>query len=207
MANVKKRPLYILAMVIGGIVIAAVALTGVLADSGGSDKGDRAAANPTAAPASTAAGQAPSSSATAGSGSGSSIAPGEPTPPAGATARPPTASQTPLPPSPTPVPGTMRVLAPVQSADIAVLTSFPPQYAVKVAAGLPNGCAKADGYEVTQSGSDLRVAVYNTMPSGPVACTQIFGTYDLTINLGSNFVTGQDYRVNVNGKMLTFKAQ
>lgn len=202
----KKRPLYIVTIVIAGVVVAAVALTGVLADSGGSDKAGGTVANPTVAPASTADGQPPSRTGTAGSGSGSSIAPGEPTPPPGTT-RPPAASATPLPASPTPAPGTMRVLAPVQSADMAVLTSFPPQYAVKVTAGLPSGCAKADGSEVTQSGNEIRVAVYNTMPSGPIACTQIFGTYDLTINLGSNFVTGQDYRVSVNGKMLTFKAQ
>jgi hypothetical protein len=204
-ANVKKRPLYIVAIVVAGVVIAAVALTGVLAAGGGSNQSGGAGTNPTAAPASTAGGQPPLRTATA-SGSGSSIAPGEPTPPPGTT-RPPAASATPLPASPTPAPGTMRVLAPVQSADMAVLTSFPPQYAVKVTAGLPSGCAKADGSEVTQSGNEIRVAVYNTMPSGPIACTQIFGTYDLTINLGSNFVTGQDYRVSVNGKMLTFTAQ
>ena len=101
----------------------------------------------------------------------------------------------------------MRVLAPIDAASVAVLESFPPQYRLQVKAGLPSGCARADGYEVSRSGNDIRVAVYNTLPTGNVACTAIYGTYDLGIDLGSGFASGQEYRVNVNGTVVTFKAQ
>jgi hypothetical protein len=190
-----------------GIAVVAIALTVVLASNGGSGGGSSAGppSTETGTPTSTAT-KTPAPGPTASITAVTSPPSGQDTP---------VSSRTPAPaPSPTAVPTpagpgqvTIRVLAPIQSVDIAVLTSFPPQYVVKVSAGLPNGCAKADGYEKTQAGNDIRIVVYNTMPAGDVACTQIFSSYDLSINLGSSFTPGQDYRLDVNGKIATFKAQ
>ena len=83
-----------------------------------------------------------------------------------------------------------RVLAPIDATDIRVLESFPPQYMLNVIAGLPNGCARADGYQVDRTGDTVRVRIYNTMPVGKVICTQIYGTYELNIPLGSDFQSG-----------------
>jgi len=100
-----------------------------------------------------------------------------------------------------------RVLAPIEQADILVLESFPPQYTLHVVAGLPSGCAKPAGHEVTRSGDVIRVRVYNSMPVGDVACTMIYGTYELNIPLGSDFRSGRDYVVEVNDRRLTLRAQ
>jgi len=108
---------------------------------------------------------------------------------------------------PTPEPGRERVLAPIDAADIAVLESFPPQYMLHVVAGLPNGCARAAGYNVGRVGDTIRVLVYNTLPVGDVACTMIYGTYELNIPLGSDFRSGRDYVVEVNDRRLTLRAQ
>ena len=103
--------------------------------------------------------------------------------------------------------GRERVLAPIEQADILVLESFPPQYTLHVVAGLPNGCARAAGHEVTRSGDVIRVRVYNSMPTGDVVCTMIYGTYELNIGLGSDFQSGRQYRVEVNDQVLTLDAQ
>jgi hypothetical protein len=100
-----------------------------------------------------------------------------------------------------------RVLAPIDAASIRVLESHPPQYVLDVTAGLPNGCARASGYDVDRLGDTVRVRVYNTMPTGKVACTLIYGTYQLNIPLGSDFQSGREYRVDVNGQLLTLRAQ
>jgi len=209
--RLKTRPLFWLAAGALAIALAAVALGAVLANEGGSGDSASTGPGPTATPRlidpDNRSGQP-----TATSGPG--IAPGEPTPPPRPD-QPTTNRDTPTRPAPSPtrvpggsqVPGTMRVLAPIETAQVAILESFPPQYRLQVKAGLPSGCARADGYEVTKSGNDVRVAVYNTLPTGNIACTAIYGIYGLSIDLGGGFVSGQEYRVNVNGTMVTFKAQ
>ena len=98
----------------------------------------------------------------------------------------------------------VRVVAPIESAEIAVVGT-PGGYAVKGVAGLPGGCARQGGSEVTQSGNSFKVSVYNTMPAVEQACTRIYGYYDYTIALG-NTTPGTTYTVDVNGKVLTFTA-
>jgi hypothetical protein len=104
-------------------------------------------------------------------------------------------------------PGTERVLAPIDGADILVLESFPAQYLLRVLAGLPGGCAAAAGHDLSRSGDTIRVQVYNSMPTGPVACTMIYGTYELNVPLGSDFQSGREYVIEVNDKRLTLRAQ
>ena len=47
--------------------------------------------------------------------------------------------------------------------------------------------------------------VLNSMPTGDVACTMIYGTYELTLDLGRDFRAGGTYTVNVNGRTTTLK--
>lgn len=85
--------------------------------------------------------------------------------------------------------------------------SFPPQYAVAIKAGLPSGCAKAAGYSVSRSGNVIKLVVMNSNAAGGVACTLIYGMYDINASLGSDFVSGQTYTVEVNDKSISFVAQ
>lgn len=104
-----------------------------------------------------------------------------------------------------PTPGRHTVAAPIDSLDVVIRESNPPQVTLKVKAGLPGGCAQKDSHSVTRSGSTFTVSVLNSMPTGNPICTMIYGQYDLDIDLGRDLVVGTTYTVHVNDKTTTFK--
>jgi hypothetical protein len=100
------------------------------------------------------------------------------------------------------------VEAPIDGLDIAVLESFPPQYMLTVHAGLPSGCAQRYGSEIARYGDVITVTVLNSMPAiQNMACTMIYGTYEVNLNLGGDFEPGVTYTVQVNDQETTFTAQ
>jgi hypothetical protein len=103
--------------------------------------------------------------------------------------------------------GRHTVAAPIEGLDIRVMESFPPQYMLHMRAGLPRGCAKQDSHSLSRVGGTITVTVLNSMPNGDPPCTMIYGTYELNINLGTDFVSGSTYTVRVNDKATTFTAQ
>lgn len=104
-----------------------------------------------------------------------------------------------------PTPGRQTVPAPIDEVEVVIRESAPPQVALKVKAGLPSGCAQRDSHSVSRSGDTFTVTILNSMPTGNPICTMIYGTYDLTIELGSDFRIGGTYTVQVNDKTTTFK--
>ena len=78
---------------------------------------------------------------------------------------------------------------------------------LSVRAGLPSGCAEKNRHELSRSAEAVVVTVLNWMPTGNLACTAIYGSYELSINLGSDFRRGTTYQVTVNDKTTTFVAQ
>jgi hypothetical protein len=108
--------------------------------------------------------------------------------------------------SPSP-PDRQAVPAPIDGLDVRVLESNPPQYVLSVRAGLPSGCAEQNRHELSRSAEAVVVTVLNWMPTGNPACTAIYGSYELNINLGSDFRSGTTYQVSVNDKTTTFVAQ
>jgi hypothetical protein len=105
--------------------------------------------------------------------------------------------------------GRTLVDAPIDELELIVRESAPPQYAVRIVSGLPNGCAEfADARVTGRSGNETKVQVRNTIPSDPnVVCTAIYGTHEEIVDLGSDFTSGQSYVVRVNDKTLEFTAQ
>src|SRR5688500_12400582 len=97
------------------------------------------------------------------------------------------ATDNPLSPSP---PGRQAVAAPIDRLDVRVLESSPPQYVVSVRAGLPSGCAERNRHETERVAEAIRVTVLNWMPTGNRPCTLIYGSYELNINVGSDFRSG-----------------
>jgi hypothetical protein len=165
-----------------------------------------------------------------GSGDAGVTPTGTPTPPAPAapagraTPPPDTTSATPLPSpdgsatsSDTPAAATAtisvppdreRVLAPIDAADIVVRESSPPQYAVHLVSGLPNGCTLFAGITTARAGDEITITVENSVPRDKnIACTQIYGTREATVDLGSDFTPGTTYTVRVNDRTLTFTAE
>jgi len=102
-----------------------------------------------------------------------------------------------------------RAIALFEGATMVVAESYPPQYFLQVKYGLPNGCARPGGHEVSRQGKSVALTVYYETPADPnILCTQNYRIGDLSIALGSDFTPGQGYEVVVNGKKaLTFTAQ
>jgi hypothetical protein len=98
-------------------------------------------------------------------------------------------------------------LAPIDGLDVRVLESHPPQYMVSVRAGLPSGCAERNRHEIKREADAITVTVLNWMPADNPPCTMIYGSYELQINLGSDFRPGTTYSVSVNDKRTDFVAQ
>ena len=110
----------------------------------------------------------------------------------------------PLSPSPS---GRQEVLAPIDHLDVRILESSPPQYVLSVRAGLPSGCAEKNRHETERVAEAITVTVLNWMPTGSTACTMIYGSYELNINVGSDFRPGTTYSVAVNDKRTAFVAE
>lgn len=99
-------------------------------------------------------------------------------------------------------------LAPIDGAEMVVRESAPTQYAVHVTSGLPSGCAEFADATATRTADEFTITVRNTVPSDPeIACTQIYGTHETTIELGTAFVSGTHYLVRVNDRTVEFTAQ
>ena len=110
----------------------------------------------------------------------------------------------PLSPSPS---ERQAVLAPIDGLDVRVLESSPPQYVLNVRAGLPSGCAEKNRHETGRVAEVITVTVLNWIPAGNSPCTLIYGSYELNINVGSDFRPGTTYSVVVNDKRTTFVAK
>jgi hypothetical protein len=168
----------------------------------------------TSAPVDGASGAAPGSPAVPPS-SGNGVSPPsppndlplKPAPDAPVSNQPDTSPAAPPAQGPPPVPaGRQRVLAPIDGLDVLVRESFPPQYALQVQAGLPGGCAREAGYEISRSGARIEVSVFNSMPAEPTICTMIYGMYRLSIPL-TDLQPGTTYTVVVNDKSTIFTTQ
>ena len=102
--------------------------------------------------------------------------------------------------------------SPIESAEIMVLESVPPQYQLRVVSGLPkgSGCSQFNGYEIRRSESnDIEVIVtHHEVADRMVMCTADFPIVETFVPLGSDFVSGEKYTVRVNSdKVTSFSAQ
>ena len=102
--------------------------------------------------------------------------------------------------------------SPIQSAEIVILESFPPQYHLRVVSGLPkgSGCSQFNGYEVRRSeANEIEVVVtHHEVADRLVVCTADFPIVETNIPLGSGFESGEKYTIRVNSDTTTaFVAQ
>ena len=103
--------------------------------------------------------------------------------------------------------------APIESAEVVELESFPVQYLLQIVAGLENSCieshsAQAVATAAVDGRNVVEVQVLNQIGPPGTVCAEIYRTYDENINLGSDFESGSEWDVEVNGELLTsFTAQ
>jgi hypothetical protein len=111
--------------------------------------------------------------------------------------------------SPTPSSDRKTVDAPIDGLKMIVRESFPPQYAVRITSGLPDGCHQFEAAEIIRRVlPTITIHVTNTTAADPnTACAQVYGTHETVVELGSDFVSGTEYTVLVNDQHTTFTAQ
>lgn len=105
--------------------------------------------------------------------------------------------------------GRKVVEAPIDDLELLVRESFPPQYAVRIVSGLPNGCAEFhEAKVVSETDRAFEIRVTNTVPADDrVACTMVYGQHESVVELGSDLRSGQEYVVKVNDRELQFIGQ
>lgn len=92
--------------------------------------------------------------------------------------------------------------APIRDASVA-LQGTPPKYVLHVVAGLLGVCGQPGGSDVQRDDTTYRVTITNLLAPN-LTCQVPETTYDLNIDLPGPFVSGTQYTISVNGKILTF---
>ena len=93
--------------------------------------------------------------------------------------------------------------APIHEVNVNIAESAPPQVIVYIKGGLPDGCTKFHELKTERRGNTFKITVTNERPRDAV-CTQIYGYFEKNENLGTDFVPGENYVVNVNDKTTGF---
>ncbi|MYC29977.1 MAG: hypothetical protein F4X65_07810 [Chloroflexi bacterium] len=101
----------------------------------------------------------------------------------------------------------------VVETTINILESFPPQYSLQITYGIPagSGCSQENGYAIRRKGEgEIAISLtYHRVARGePIMCTADYPIKDISIPLGADFSSGQEYTVLVNGEeAASFTAQ
>lgn len=101
----------------------------------------------------------------------------------------------------------------VMDTTIEIQESFPPQYSLLVTYGIPagSGCSQENGYALSRGGEGeifISLTYHRVAPGEPIMCTADYPIREIAIQLGADFVPGQEYTVVVNGEeKTTFTAQ
>ncbi len=101
--------------------------------------------------------------------------------------------------------------SPIESVEVDVLESSPPQYQLRIVSGLPkgSGCSRFNGYEIRRSDANkIEVAItHHEVADRLVVCTADYPSVATVVPLGSDFEPGEEYEVRVNGEATSFVAQ
>lgn len=106
-------------------------------------------------------------------------------------------------------PARHEVRATVLRAGLRVAESMPPLYFVDVVSALENGCVRFARADVRREDRVIAIEIWNSRPKegAGVACTMIYGEKQTAVALGSDFVPGERYTLDVNGERQSFVAQ
>jgi hypothetical protein len=102
-----------------------------------------------------------------------------------------------------------RYLAPIEDEYIAICAdgSSPRQYFLYVDSGEPSSCDHFDSYSVTRAdNTTIRVEIFNVYAAPEGGCADVYSYVGHIIPLGSDFVPGISYTVEVNDVTETFVA-
>lgn len=90
----------------------------------------------------------------------------------------------------------------IESAEVLVLESFPPQLMLNVKGSQPDGCDYPVQIEQNQEGKTITVHIFRELPMD-IMCPMILREYEASIPLGS--LDPGEYKIDVNGVIVTVK--
>lgn len=103
------------------------------------------------------------------------------------------------------VAGVMIYLAPIHDIGIWADESLPPQYSVDVVSGEPSICDHFSSHNVTRASNTTVIVEIFNLRCG-TGCPAVYSYVENTIPIGSDFVSGGNYTVEVNNVPETFVA-
>lgn len=95
-------------------------------------------------------------------------------------------------------------LALIHEVQISIAEPFPEQIFVHITGGLADSCTSFHDLTTERTGNAIKIEVTTERPKDAI-CAQIYGYFEKSINLGSDFTSGQTYIVEVNGTTETFE--
>ena len=94
--------------------------------------------------------------------------------------------------------------SPIESVEVVILESAPPQYQLRVVSGMSKGSSYShfNGYEIRRrESSRIDVAITHHQVADPfVTCTAHYPVVETIVPLGSDFEPGMEYTVSVNSE-------
>lgn len=100
-------------------------------------------------------------------------------------------------------PASQIELAPIDDVKVAVTVTDPKDVIVYIKGGLKNTCTTFNGIDTRRSGSTITITV-NVQVLTDQLCGQVYTFFERSVDLGSDFVSGQTYTVKVNDTTTTF---
>jgi hypothetical protein len=95
--------------------------------------------------------------------------------------------------------------APIHEVDIRFAKSLPVQVSVYIRGGLRDGCTTFKELSAARKDTLIDIGVLVQRPVDKV-CPAVYGYFEQNVELGSSFVQGETYTVNVNDATKTFVA-
>ena len=96
--------------------------------------------------------------------------------------------------------------APIHEVRVNIAESYPPQVFVYIKGGLADSCTKFHDLTTERSGNIIDITVTTQRPR-EASCAQVYGFFEKNVGLGSDFVSGETYIVNVNDQTTSFVMQ
>jgi hypothetical protein len=93
--------------------------------------------------------------------------------------------------------------APIVRVDVRIAESFPPQVFVDIRGVLTDCCTALNAVDVKRQGTVIDITVTTQRPKDAV-CIQVISFFDTVVPLGSDFIAGQTYTLQVNGQEQQF---
>jgi hypothetical protein len=93
--------------------------------------------------------------------------------------------------------------APIHEVQVNIAESYPQQILVYIKGGLSDGCTAFHDLTVKRSGKTINIKVTTERPQNAI-CPQVYGYFEESVNLGSDFTFGETYKIVVNDKTTSF---